>query len=90
MQLNTSSGRSNKKALLVGGTNTTFQTANGPRPGRIVSDVPVSIGSNMSAVVPVAIGLSTQSGQGQALLGQSFLSKFDVTLGKDRMTLKPR
>jgi aspartyl protease family protein len=77
-----------QKAVLVGGTNTTFETANGPRPGRIVADVPVSIGSNVTAVVPVGIGLSTQSGQGQALLGQSFLSKFDVTLGKDRMTLR--
>lgn len=78
-----------QKARIVGGVATTFQTANGEQPGRVVGNVGVSIGPITVNNVKVGVGLRMRD-EDQALLGQSFLSKFDVKIGKDQMTLQPR
>ena len=78
-----------QKAGIVGGVPTTFQTANGEQPGRVVGNVGVSIGLITVSNVKVGVGLRMRD-EDEALLGQSFLSKFDVAIGKDQMTLQPR
>lgn len=65
-----------------------FHTANGVIDGRIVSDVPVSVGPATISGTKVAVGL-IGVGSDKALLGQSFLSKFRITLAKDEMILRP-
>ena len=73
-------------AGLTGGQPATFNTANGPLQGRTVRDVPVSVGPISVSGVIVGVGLvGMQPGNG--LLGQNFLSRFQVTLSKDEMTL---
>jgi len=78
-----------RKALLTGGEPTIFRTANGDRPGRVVDGVSIGIGSVEARNIKVGVGLHGGA-EDEALLGQSFLSKFDITLGKDHMILKPR
>lgn len=78
-----------RAAGIVGGMPTTFRTANGDLAGRIVSDVPVSLGPIDISGVRVGVGL-VGGDAGDALLGQSFLSKFDITLTKEHMTLRPK
>ena len=42
-------------------------------------------------VTSVEVGVGLLGGaQDEALLGQSFLSKFDVSISKDRLVLHPR
>jgi len=65
-----------------------FQTANGVIDGRIVAGVPVSVGPATISGAKVAVGL-LGVGSDKALLGQSFLSKFRITLAKDKMILQP-
>lgn len=77
------------QARLQGGEPTTFKTANGDRPGRVVTDVAVSVGPVTVPDVRVGIGL-TGDKVSDALLGQSFLSRFDVMMNKDQMVLRPR
>lgn len=74
---------------LQGGQPTTFITANGPRPGRVLRGVPVLAGTMSAMRVDVGTGLFAQN-DGEALLGQSFLSQFDVILRKDHMIIKQR
>lgn len=69
------------------GIPTVFKTANGDMPGQIVSDVPVSMGSISISGLRVAVGLVGQK-TGDALLGQNFLSKFEIALSKDQMILR--
>lgn len=64
-------------------------TANGPRPGRMLRDVPVLAGNMAAARVDVGTGLFAQAAD-EALLGQSFLAQFDVILRKDHMVIKQR
>ncbi|MES2880141.1 MAG: TIGR02281 family clan AA aspartic protease [Pseudomonadota bacterium] len=71
------------------GVPTIFKTANGDIQGRILSNVPVSLGPIDVSGVNVAIGLVGHK-DNDALLGQSFLSKFDVVLQKDQMLLRQR
>jgi aspartyl protease family protein len=78
-----------QKAKLAGGTPTTFQTANGNLRGRVVSGVTIAVGPVSVTNVRVGVGLFGLDDDA-ALLGQSFLSKFDVLLQKDRMVLRPR
>lgn len=78
-----------QRAGLVGGQPTTFITANGPRPGRMLRGVPVLAGSMAASRVDIGTGLFAQNDH-QALLGQSFLSQFDVILRKDHMLIKRR
>ena len=71
------------------GVPTLFKTANGDLPGRILSDMTVSMGPIDVSGVKVAVGLVGHE-VSDALLGQNFLSKFDVTLQKDQMILRQR
>ena len=78
-----------RNAGVAEGDSTTFHTANGDMPGRIVKDVPVTVGSIQVSGVRVGVGL-VGGAEDQALLGQSFLSKFDISMSKEQMVLKPR
>ena len=77
-----------EKAQLTEGVATTFQTANGTLRGRTVRGVTVAVGPVTVTNVRVGVGLFGHD-VGAALLGQSFLSKFDVLLQKDQMVLRP-
>ncbi|MDP1531424.1 retropepsin-like aspartic protease family protein [Rhodoferax sp.] len=78
-----------QKALIRGGVSTTFRTANGDRLGRVVEGVGVSIGPVSLTNVRVGVGISA-SDENDALLGQSFLSKFDIAISKNQMVLRSR
>ncbi len=78
-----------RKAHLAGGTPTTFRTANGDSQGRVVEGVTIAIGPVEARNIRVGVGLRGGEDH-EVLLGQSFLSKFDIALGKDQMVLKPR
>ena len=78
-----------RKASLPKGEPTVFRTANGDLRGSVVSGVAVSVGPVAVSRVRLGIGLEGQD-KDTALLGQSFLSKFDVILQKNQMILRPR
>ena len=78
-----------RKAFIRGGIPTTFKTANGDRPGLVVEGVGVSIGPVSVTNVKVGVGLHVGA-ENDALLGQSFLSKFDITMNKNQMVLRLR
>lgn len=78
-----------RKAFIRGGVPTTFKTANGDRPGLVVEGVGVSIGPVSVTNVKVGVGLHVGA-ENVALLGQSFLSKFDITMNKNQMVLRLR
>ncbi|MDI9334374.1 MAG: TIGR02281 family clan AA aspartic protease [Cytophagales bacterium] len=82
-----------KNVGLSTGEPTTFHTANGSRAGYIAPSAEVSVGSMFISSIRVGVGLTGHDAKGEpptALLGQNFLSKFDVTIGKDQMTIKQR
>lgn len=78
-----------QQAGLQGGTPTVFKTANGDLQGRVLSGVPVSMGSAQVSGVRVGVGLVGGEAD-EALLGQSFLNQFEITLSDRQMTLKPK
>jgi aspartyl protease family protein len=78
-----------EQAGLAGGTPTVFRTANGDMQGRVLSGVPVSMGPAQVSGVRVAVGL-VGGAPDEALLGQSFLNQFEITLADKQMTLKPK
>lgn len=78
-----------KKSFIRGGVPTTFKTANGNAPGSIVDGVSISIGPVNITNVRVGVGLRGHEAN-DALLGQSFLSKFDIIMGKDQMVIRQR
>jgi aspartyl protease family protein len=78
-----------RKANIQLGMPITFHTANGNVPGRLADRVPVSIGGD-SVPTSIGIGLNLDGDQAESLLGQSFLSKFDVSMEKDNMILRTR
>jgi aspartyl protease family protein len=78
-----------REAGLSRGVPTVFNTANGDMPGRIVTDVPITLGPLNVSGVRVAVGLVGHE-VGDALLGQSFLAKFEIVLQKDHMTLRKK
>jgi aspartyl protease family protein len=84
-----------KSVGLLSGEPTTFKTANGDLAGYIAKDAVVTVGTLSVSSLRVGVGLRGLEGtagkekQG-ALLGQNFLSKFDVMMGKDQMTLRKR
>ena len=71
------------------GVPTVFLTANGTLNGRIVTDVAVTVGPLTVSGIRVGVGLVGEA-QEKALLGQSFLARFDITLSKYQMVLKAR
>ena len=68
---------------------TTFHTANGSMPGRIVEGVTVTMGPLAATNIKLGVGLAGRN-QNDALLGQSFLSKFNITMEKKQMILRAR
>jgi aspartyl protease family protein len=76
-------------AGLDDGVPATFHTANGERAGRVVEGATVSVGPVRVNNVRVGVGLNLGD-DNQALLGQSFLSKFDISLGQNQMVLRAR
>ncbi len=78
-----------KEAGLPDGAPTTFRTANGELKGRIVPGLTVSVGPARISGLRVGVGLVGPD-RSVALLGQSFLSRFDVLLSGDTMTLRAK
>jgi aspartyl protease family protein len=78
-----------RTAGLGAGEPTTFQTANGAMQGRIVNNVPVTLGPISVSSVRVGVGLVGGEPE-EALLGQSFLGKFDILMAGDTMTLRAK
>lgn len=78
-----------QEAGLAGGQAVTFQTANGPLQGRIVRNVPVSASHLEVPGTAVAVGLVGLE-RGKALLGQSFLSQFNIEINQQHMVLRLR
>ena len=76
-------------AMMRGGVPTLFHTANGSQPGRVVSGVHVTVGPVSVTNVKVGVGLVMGDDQ-LALLGQSFLSKFDISIKQNQMVLRAR
>ena len=74
---------------LNSGEPTVFRTANGELQGYIAPNATVALGTLSISNSGVGGGLAGHS-EREALLGQNFLSKFDVTIGKDQMTLRKR
>ena len=78
-----------RSAGVASGLPTVFHTANGDLQGRIVTDVPVTLGPIKVSGLRLGVGL-VGGDVDDALLGQSFLSKFDVVVSKDKLVLRPR
>ncbi|MEO8117934.1 MAG: retropepsin-like aspartic protease [Rhodoferax sp.] len=78
-----------RAAGIAAGVPTVFKTANGDLAGWIVSGVSVTLGPMDVSGVRVGVGL-VGGEVGDALLGQSFLSKFEITLSKEQMTLRQK
>jgi aspartyl protease family protein len=78
-----------QRAGLAPGRPMLFKTANGNLRGRIVQGVSVGVGPIQVSAVQVGVGLVGGDAD-QALLGQSFLSQFDVLVSKDQMQLRLR
>jgi aspartyl protease family protein len=78
-----------QKASIRGGVPTTFKTANGDRRGLVAEGVGIAIGPVSVSNVKVGVGLSGGD-ENEALLGQSFLSKFDITMSKNQLILRAR
>jgi aspartyl protease family protein len=76
-------------AKMRGGVPTTFHTANGSHPGRVVDGVVVAVGPVQVSNVRVGVGL-VMGDDNQALLGQSFLGKFDISMTQNQMVLRAR
>lgn len=76
-------------AGMARGEPTTFRTANGELQGRIVSGVTVSVGPASVSGTRVGVGLVGPDPD-VALLGQSFLSKFEIVLSGDNMILRSK
>jgi aspartyl protease family protein len=82
-----------KSVGLTSGEPTTFQTANGSRPGYVAPNADVAVGSLRVSSLRVGVGLVMDGNSTEVptvLLGQNFLSKFDVAIGKDAMVLRKR
>lgn len=85
----TVSEKFSRTADISAGVPTVFKTANGDLRGRIVSDVPVALGPVSVSGVRIGVGLVGDNAN-NALLGQSFLSKFEIVLSKEQMILRQR
>ncbi|HET6828210.1 MAG TPA: TIGR02281 family clan AA aspartic protease [Ramlibacter sp.] len=76
-----------RRAGLPQGQPTTFMTANGTLQGTTVRGIQVEAGPFSVSSVNVGVGLVGGDAD-QGLLGQSFLSRFDVTISKKELVLR--
>lgn len=76
-----------RTAGMAAGEATTFRTASGELQGRIVKGVTVSVGPASVSGTRVGVGLVGPD-PSVALLGQSFLSRFEIVLSGDNMVLR--
>ena len=76
-----------RTAGMAPGEATTFRTASGELQGRIVKGVTVSVGPASVSGTRVGVGLVGPD-PSVALLGQSFLSRFEIMLSGDNMVLR--
>lgn len=80
-----------KRAGLPEGERATFQTANGPREGRITRADSVQLRGGLGVSnLRVGTGFAGIGDEGDALLGQNFLRHFDVEIGQSQLVLRPR
>lgn len=77
------------QASLNGGAPTVFNTANGRRQGRMVEGITVSVGPLQVHNTRIGVGISASPDQ-EALLGQSFLTHFNVTMNSEKMVISAR
>lgn len=75
-----------RRAGLAQGEPATFNTANGPLRGQLVRGVPVSAGPFSVSATTVGVGLVGLDDYG--LLGQSFLSRFEISISKKELVLR--
>ena len=76
-----------RSAGLQGGEPMTFNTANGQLRGRLVRGVAVSAGPFSVSATTVGVGLvGGQDDHG--LLGQSFLSRFQISISREELVLR--
>lgn len=75
-----------RSAGLQGGEPTTFNTANGQLPGRLVRGVAISAGPFSVSAATVGVGLVGGSSD-LGLLGQSFLSRFQISISREELVL---
>ncbi len=78
-----------RRAGLQGGTPIVFQTANGALSGRVVGGAHVEAGGLALGNVRVGVGLAGTPDD-VALLGQSFLSRFDLMVDRAGLRLRSR
>lgn len=78
-----------RKAGLPQGQPMQFRTANGTIRGSTVRDVPVSAGPLMYSATTVGVGLVGEE-RDAGLLGQSFLSRFDMSVTGKELVLRRR
>ncbi len=76
-----------RRAGMSGGQRAQFQTASGVMEGAIVDNQTVALGPAQVSGIKVAVGLAGAAPD-MALLGQSFLAHFQITLSGDRMVLR--
>lgn len=76
-----------RSAGLQGGEPTTFNTANGQLRGRLVRGVSVAAGPFSVSSATVAVGL-VGGRTDHGLLGQSFLSRFQISISKEELVLR--
>lgn len=76
-----------RSAGLQGGEPATFNTANGQLRGQLVRGVPVSAGPFSISAVTVGVGL-VGKGSDHGLLGQNFLSRFEISISKKELVLR--
>lgn len=76
-----------RRAGLPQGEPTTFMTANGTLRGTTVRGIEVSAGPFSVSSANVGVGLVGGDAD-QGLLGQSFLSRFEVTISRKEMVLR--
>jgi len=78
-----------RRAGLSGGQVVQFNTANGVRTGRMVVADEVRVADLVVRGLRVGTGYTGET-EGDALLGQNFLRRFDVEIRGDRMLIHPR
>lgn len=76
-----------QNAGLYGGKQIMFHTASGDVPQRVLRDVTVEVEGFVAHNIAVSVGFQSEN-EFDGLLGQSFLSKFKVTMDGNKMIIE--